>query len=1256
MHFFEFFCYILSFYINVRSSNSIEEYPVYDAVDEFATIFSRIEYIEQDKFDRGKFALLQYLNHTAGKKITDLHSLVAELTISSQDKVCDIEKLPGVAQLDEGEVTYLPSVCIDIGSCSTSYQLATLKNASCSKSEMCCRIDKVKTFKDLGMNFKPYRELPSDWNYDPDLAIIGQYQQISPVIAMKAGNVDKINKTLMDKFPVCGIKHVDPEQQSQRRIRIFFCVRGDLCLKKKLSYVSDTSQKAMNKFCRNVPVKNYYPSKSKKRFCCDSEYINQINIKDKSTGKTIHPFKDVPHVPFYLKYAPGFRASYMCEAYARMLCEDDINECQYSCPLDHRYTKNNKFMYDKWVDGNQKYGEIPHQALLGVYQEGLLLSFYCGGTLISRRWVLSSFRCTSRYGIYANLILLGTNDMLEPFEVNKEEKIYLITNTLYYPFNSSRPDKSRSTLYDYSLFKTHEEVTFSKYIKPACLYHTDPPVNWRELFFTGYGVKRIKFPDLFSKEINVQGYNLWCRPHTLYDKEDHYYSRYGGGLPNILCGRTVGWPSIINKTIEVKFASPCKYDEGGPLQFRLPLPYCMYQVYAVLSSQREFCHNASSMSAFQTVKFVLSNIEDVVWSHPFLEDFPTPLLNPNNFKYDPIWYDGCGPPKCPLIQIPTRFVYGEPEIAFLRNYDIQTVDKLDKGILPNVFNELEILQSNETLCDVDRPLMLDSLVSKEAMYKYIPATCVDHDKCSSEFGGKFSVEACKDISSVCCSVGSRTNITRSLRYNYSLIAHDELFGYKINKEIVFTGRYQDDIPDAEYTLLKDETNRKAIEKEFVCGIKKYIYPKDKILYSPFFCTKLSNCRKSSVPKEQDKRVPRKSWTDICITGSEAVKALEDKTVCCHPLDFVSSNFSKNIPWEFKELPLYLKYVPGLRSAYKCEEYYRYVCENEKNQCVHYNDKDFASPGEIPQMAQIGFIVPKMMFYYCGGAIISSRYIISSATCGFRQGIVANVVLVGNYNQTELHDYTGWEKVYPLREVLHYPFKRKPNFDAYGALKPVPPRGVIDNDIIEFVSKSNILKEFVDIALFRTIEDIDFSPRIRPICLYYNPVNYIRRAVFTGFGYLPEVDTRSELMKTHPMDFRQDDKARRWEDCGNPGLYNNKTYPYYAQAGVKSLYLFCAISAGFRHGPCKYDNGGPLQIELKIPFCSSQLIGVLSAGRITCNEVSPLVFVNVTKFLAEIEEVVWPLPFLDIIYDSPPLCLTRKKELDNIYYSVLNVNS
>ncbi|KAG8329821.1 hypothetical protein J6590_077993 [Homalodisca vitripennis] len=195
---------IVQYNSHLLSSNSIEEYPVYDAVDEFATIFSRIEYIEQDKFDRGKFALLQYLNHTAGKKITDLHSLVAELTISSQDKVCDIEKLPGVAQLDEGEVTYLPSVCIDIGSCSTSYQLATLKNASCSKSEMCCRIDKVKTFKDLGMNFKPYRELPSDWNYDPDLAIIGQYQQISPVIAMKAGNVDKINKTLMDK---CELVH-----------------------------------------------------------------------------------------------------------------------------------------------------------------------------------------------------------------------------------------------------------------------------------------------------------------------------------------------------------------------------------------------------------------------------------------------------------------------------------------------------------------------------------------------------------------------------------------------------------------------------------------------------------------------------------------------------------------------------------------------------------------------------------------------------------------------------------------------------------------------------------------------------------------------------------------------------------------------------------------------------------------------------------------------------------------------------------------
>ncbi|KAG8329819.1 hypothetical protein J6590_077991 [Homalodisca vitripennis] len=108
-------------------------------------------------------------------------------------------------------------------------------------------------------------------------------------------------------FPVCGISPV-----STTRMSLFFCTREDLCLPTEEAVPSPSvkTQKAMNKFCEFVPLEDYLPSKSNNLVCCESSRIKQLTIKDKQTSIELHPFTSVPHVPFYLKFAPGFRASY----------------------------------------------------------------------------------------------------------------------------------------------------------------------------------------------------------------------------------------------------------------------------------------------------------------------------------------------------------------------------------------------------------------------------------------------------------------------------------------------------------------------------------------------------------------------------------------------------------------------------------------------------------------------------------------------------------------------------------------------------------------------------------------------------------------------------------------------------------------------------------------------------------------------------------------------------------------------------------
>ncbi|GAB0087376.1 serine protease snake-like [Sergentomyia squamirostris] len=105
-------------------------------------------------------------------------------------------------------------------------------------------------------------------------------------------------------------------------------------------------------------------------------------------------------------------------------------------------------------------GEYPFMAAIGR-EESDGLKFFCGGSLISERYILTAAHCFTR--TTPSIIRLGEHN-LESDKDNDAVKDYGIEQVIIHP-----QYRSQTVYNDIALVRLNRTVTFSKFIKPVCL-------------------------------------------------------------------------------------------------------------------------------------------------------------------------------------------------------------------------------------------------------------------------------------------------------------------------------------------------------------------------------------------------------------------------------------------------------------------------------------------------------------------------------------------------------------------------------------------------------------------------------------------------------------------------------------------------------------------------------------------------------------------------------------------------------------------
>ncbi|XP_030370011.1 serine protease snake [Scaptodrosophila lebanonensis] len=239
----------------------------------------------------------------------------------------------------------------------------------------------------------------------------------------------------------------------------------------------------------------------------------------------------------------------------------------------------------------------------------------------------------------------------------------------------------------------------------------------------------------------------------------------------------------------------------------------------------------------------------------------------------------------------------------------------------------------------------------------------------------------------------------------------------------------------------------------------------------------------------------------------------------------------------------------------------------------------AEPMEFPHMARLGHrtVNPASTEWFCGGTLISKRFVLTAAHCLETPQGEINIVRLG-----ELDFDSETENAKPQDYAVE-DYIKHPNFT--------------DPEL------------YNDIGLIKLAEDVGFDRYKHPACLPFEDGYQFDFFIATGWGSTGLAQKSSPKLQKVKLRRFADERCRRVIERG-----------YELPQGFDATTQMC-VGSNQTKDTCNGDSGGPILVYHKDYPCMYHVMGVTSVGIVCAKPTVPSIYTRVYHYLDWIKETL-----------------------------------